>query len=83
MKTNRFIYWNNKEYHFFNAVDEKDAYRIVVNNFDLSFEPNFFKIESETKTTFRVKASLLTLNLKKHFKINLVGEHIFDFLKNN
>lgn len=84
-----YIYFNDKEFRFFKAKDATDARHLIINSFDLSFNPAFLRIynletfnDNDKKTyRFNTKADLAALRLKNFFNLNGCGEGGFSFFK--
>ena len=84
-----YIYFNDKEFIFFKAINASDARHFVINNCDLSSNPAFLRISNleifndndKKKYRFNVKADLTALRLKKFFNLNGCGEGGFSFFK--
>jgi hypothetical protein len=77
----QYIYFNDKEAHFFTAQDNNSARQKVINTFDLSYNASFLPINiniiDEKNVQFSVKNSLLSLRLKNHFKLIGTGNNLF------
>ena len=79
----QYVYFNDKEAHFFTAIDNEAAKNNVINTFDLSFNASFLPVDIEVididNVKFSVKNTLLSLNLKKHFRLIGTGNNTFIF----
>jgi len=75
-----YLYFNDKEYHFFYASNIDAAKNKVINTYDLSFNPYLFEIAMANNSNFTVSAQRIDfLNIKKHFTLISVGNNIATF----
>lgn len=77
MKT--YIYFNDKETHFFKAENKETAYNKVVNTFDLSYNTHYFEVLDKDDRTFTIKADIGVLRLRNHYPVNWVGNGVINF----
>lgn len=75
----KYIYWNDKECHFFEAENDLEARHYVINHYDLSHNPEFMEVLEKTEDRFKVKGVLKVLTLGKHFKVAWVGKSLVCF----
>jgi hypothetical protein len=79
----QYVYFNDKESHFFTAINDEAARHNVINTFDLSFNASFLPVYIEVididNVKFSVKNTLLALNLKKHYRLIGTGNNTFIF----
>lgn len=81
-----YIYFNDNQYLIFKAENDEKARDFVINNCDLSFNPNVLEIfelmqEGDKVIKFNVKNNLRALTLKKFFTLCGVGEGVFCFFQ--
>ena len=82
-----FIYFNDNQYLTFKAENDEKARTFVINNCDLSFNPNIVEIfelmqEGNKVIKFNVKGGIENLRafgLKKFFTLCGVGDGAFCF----
>jgi hypothetical protein len=79
-----YIYFNDNQYLTFKAENDEEARNFVINNCDLSFNPNIVEIfeliqEGNKVIKFNTKGELIALRLKKFFTLCGVGDGAYCF----
>lgn len=75
-----YIYWNDKEFSFFNSTKEEVSDK-VVNTFDMRYNPCYMPITEYKEDSFKVENHPIALGLKKHFNLAWVGNNSMFFRK--